>query len=120
MILNRLALLSLLLVILAVCANEAFAEDVKVMDPSGLIRAMRSLQKADASVVITLSCSEFVAPQVEQTISLTNIDGLSSDIRGTQSDPCTFHFAGVKPGTWKAVQGENPQDISRVEISEGS
>lgn len=89
----------------------AKAEEIRVVDRAGLVRAMSDIH--DSCKVIV----KYKAPNnnTPKQADLQNIDGIASDIHGTSEAQGTVVFRNVNHGVWKVIL--QPQELSIVDVS---
>ena len=88
----------------------AYAGELKVLDTRGLIRGIKEV-KGSAVVVVTLT-----EPPKAQTVTLSNVNGLSADLSGQPDGPRTIRFEPVPEGEWKIQATPGAISVKSVEI----
>ncbi len=88
----------LLLAFLVLSVGVASADEVRIVDLRGLVRAVK-VTRAPARVVITFEVSNGVAPKGECVA--TNVDGLAAEKRIQISNKAECVFSEVSSGSWQ-------------------
>jgi|GEM_PF-3957748 len=90
---------ALVLLFSLLLTSLVWAGDLRIVDEQGLLRAVRNAP-GPMTVIVQVDIighTSGVAP----TLVLSNVDGISPDIKGREEGYGRFLFEGVKDGTWK-------------------
>lgn len=111
MVVRRLLTLCLVLGGVISCVTSAFADEVRVVDRLGLVRAVRTVS-GESTVVIQLS------PKAAQGIReciLTNVDGLATERRVPVDKDGRCVVARVAATTWQVdAPAQGPYQVQIV------
>ena len=91
--------------------NTGSADEFKVIDAFGLTRAIKDA-KGNVEIVVSFAANK----SSPETLVLSNVDGLSSDISGTLEQPGKFRFRAVERGTWRIAIQNGDYTIQEVRI----
>ena len=105
----------LLISILSLC-HTAFAAELRVIDNLGLTRAVSSIGES-AVITISLLPDGKESHQEEITVVLSNIDGLSPDLKGQPSNRLQYIFNRVRNGTWRIILEPAGLKVGEVKIT---
>ena len=104
---------SMVLAVGLLCAVGAHADEIRVVDARGLVRAVK-ISRGAVRVVVTLEGDKGASPRGECVA--TNVDGLSAENRVQVSAKGECLFSDVTGGSWQIVV---PSDFSwRVQLYE--
>jgi hypothetical protein len=107
--------LALLCGVLSLCLayKQVVADEVRIVDARGLVRAVR-ISRGSVRVVVTLESGE--KKTVAGECVATNVDGLSAEKRAPISQRSECVFLGIGGGSWQIAV---PQGFSwRVQVYE--
>jgi len=94
-----LAIVSLsVLVAIALADSDVVADEIRVVDARGLVRAVK-ITRGAARMVVTLEPKNDVATTGECVA--TNVDGLAAEKRVAVSEKYECTFAEVRGGSWQ-------------------
>lgn len=101
----------LLLAWLVLVAMPAYAGEVKVVDRRDLVRAVRVVSsRGTVRVEVSGDVGRAVA-------SISNVDGVAADVKGTLDGSSAVVFRGVSDGTWRLNLADGIE-VMRVTISD--
>ncbi|MCB0310677.1 MAG: hypothetical protein KDD42_05550 [Bdellovibrionales bacterium] len=100
------------LLLLILLPSLLWAEELKIVDPSQLTRAVKNVS-GKASVRVTFSTN---VPQRSE-VRIVNIDGIAGDILGKQERADLFVFSKVSAGVWR-ISPPSDVRIAQIVISE--
>ncbi len=117
---NRFLVLTIFLFLNLIVVDCVIAEEIKIYDSQGLIRAFSKIA-TKAGIEIKLNLRSGKAPD---SILITHMDGLSADrtlsrITQNQSEKPTYGTLELDPGSWKITMSsldENEQQYSVYEV----
>lgn len=89
-----------------IIATPAFAAELRVVDPIGLVRAATHIE-THAVVVVKVKGTE-----LPDQISLINVDGLTSAV-SAKNNGGIYQFKAVAEGSWKI---DAPESLAIVEV----
>jgi hypothetical protein len=91
---------ALLLAVGLLCAAAAHADEIRVVDARGLVRAVK-ISRGAVRIVVTLEGAMAASPRGECVA--TNVDGLSAEKRVQVSAKGECVFSDVTGGSWQIV-----------------
>ena len=101
--------------LLFICLPRCKAEEVRVLDPAGMVRAVKIVKKS-VSIVVTVDSEGDKRSIPKGECAAVNVDGLASERRVPIFANGACVFTDVAEGTW---QVRVPGDLSwRVRIHE--
>lgn len=96
-------------------SGEAYAAEIRIVDPRGLTRALKTL--ANSSRINATVKASFAAAAGRCPLVLSNIDGLNGDVSGVGHDGWCV-FPGVTSGNWQLKTLEQNIVVQEVRIEE--
>jgi hypothetical protein len=102
---------TILIFIVLLIPSLALSEEVRVVDKTGLLRAISNI-KDECSVTVTINSN--ASNSKANSATLKNIDGTASDIFGTFQAPNMIIFSNVSSGKWKIFI--EPSDLGIVDV----
>jgi hypothetical protein len=77
----------------AFLSSNAAADNLRILDQRGLVRAQREV-RSEADVVVTLK------QPLDKPATVSNIDGIAGEV-AAEKEGVTLVFRGLKEGTWR-------------------
>lgn len=91
--------------------SNAFAGDIRVADPLGLVRAMK---KNVSNVTVIVRVRE--GAPAPSTLELRNVDGLARAVKAVKGEGGVYRFEPVAPGSWQIGDLPKGVKVSKVKI----
>lgn len=111
--------MSSLVKILSLCAfllpAPACAQEIKILDPLGLVRAIEPVN-GSVEVVVDVAPEPGSKLSAPLTASLTNVDGLAPEKTANLEPPGRYRFLGVEKGTWRLELGGLGLMVTEVSV----
>lgn len=107
---------SIIFVISVAIPLRAEADELRVVDSLGLVRAIKS-GESYTEVLVTVRSNDGSPVNPGSTALLSNVDGISADLSVQLEAPASFRFHGVQRGTWKIVISDPGLLVEEVRIS---
>ena len=99
---------------LCIFSYSVFADEIQIVDGSGLTRAYGKI-KPGSSARIRVVVRK-ASPSVESKIVLTQVDGTSGELHPSRESDSVLVFSGVKEGVWRIENTSGDLVLEKVRI----